>query len=474
MSVLPNTNPSALSYKDSLLANQLLVQMNPGVVYQLSNKASIFNYFRRLIDQKTGGSTSLWTPSIVSASRGLDNIQVRVNTRSVSNAPIVITFDSLVDGARVNDRVYYGNAFERTGRVIEAVNGPGAYVKIVPNFDGSFTSADFPVGALIGIGGDISPNTVSQQKERRFLTPTLQENYWSTSREGYHVARYEKLSTRATTNGNQPSVFSKDGQWWTSFQMDMLERMEREMDWEMRFGWARPNTNEATGEYSRNGGVRWHVINRGGDYLKYTTPLNRDQVDAVLSNAVNKNIGADGNYMWFMGQGLWAILSSFSEDFIRYAGVLNTWAGEDVSGLNIPTYSIKGIAKTIAIVQDPRLNEKLDGGLGTYSTIPGYTNYTLGQLTGFLMCDTPVRTPNGGTTPQFKKYHFGASEYVMGVMRGLDQNEFNSMSPSAAASFLSDNSLMVSTLQDASQVGVITQYGIDGTGYGCAWFEPGA
>lgn len=474
MAILPNTNPSALSYQDSLLANQLLVQMNPGVVYQLSNQASIFNYFRRLIDQKAGGSISLFSDKIVSASRGLDNIQTRVQTRTVSGGALIIAFDSPVNGARVGDQVYYGNAFGRTGRVIEAVNGPGAYIKIVPAFNSAFVSGDFAVGALLGIGSDISPNTVSQQKARRFLNPTLQENYWTTMREGYFVERYDKQSTRATTNGAQPTVFTKDGQWWTSFQMDMLNRLERSMDWAMRFDDARVNTTEAEGEFSRNGGVRWHCINRGGDYLKYNTPLNRDMIDAVLSSAINKNIGRGGKYIWFMGQGLWAILSSFSEDFIRQTGILNTWAGEDVSGLNIPVYYVKGINTEIAITQDPRLNERLDGGLGTMSTIPGYTNYTLGQLTGFLMCDTPVLTPNGDTTPQFKKYHFGSSEYVMGVMRGLDQNEFNTMPAAQAASFLTENSLAVSTLQDATQVGLITTYGIDGTGYGCAWFEPGA
>jgi hypothetical protein len=470
MGVIPNTNPSALNYADNLLVNQLNTQMNPGVVFQLSNKTSVFNYFLRLVDAKFGGSTSLYTDEIVSASRGLDYIQARVNSRSVGNSPIVLTFDSQVDAARVGDKIYYGNAFERVGRVMEVKNGPGGFVKIQPAFAGSFTSADFPVGSLVGIHGDISAK-LSDQKARRFLNPTLQYNNWSIQREGYHVARYEKTSTRVTVNGVQPTVYEKDGQWWTSFQEDMMARLESSLDWDFRFSESQRFTIDGE-EYTTNGGVRWHVKNRGGDYLGFRTPLVRDQIDMILSKAMNKNIGVGCNYVLFCGQGLWKILNDFNNNYIVNAGILNTWAGEDVKGLNIPLWYVNGISTPIAIVIDPRLNEALDGGLGTYSTIPGYTQFTLGQLTGFLMCDASVRTPNGGTTPQFKLYHFGDQPYNMGILKGIDGNSFNGRGAVGSANVLDNDALMVSTLQDASQFGLVTQYGMDGTGYGCAWIEP--
>lgn len=470
MAVLPNTNPSALNYADNLLVNQLNTEMNPGVVYQLSNQTSIFNYMLRMVDRKFGGSTPLYTDKIISASRGLDYIQARVNSRSVANSPVVLTFDSEVDAARVGDLIYYGNAFERIGRVMEAKNGVGGYVKIMPAFNGTFTSADFAVGSLVGIHGDISA-PLSDQKARRFLNPTLQENYWSIQREGYHVARYEKTSTRVTVDGSQPTVFEKNGQWWTSFQMDMLARHEASVDWDYRFGDAAEFEIEGV-KYTRNGGVRWHVKNRGGDYLGFSTPIVRDQIDMLFSKAMNKNIGVGCNYALFCGQGLFKILNDLNDKYITQAGILNTWAGEDVKGLNIPLWYVNGISTPIAIIIDPRLNEALDGGLGTYSTIPGYTQYTLGQLTGFLMCDAPVRTPNGGTTPQFKLYHFGDQPYHMGILKGIDGNAFRGRGESGSGSMLDTDSLMVSTLVDASQFGMVHQFAMDGTGYGCAWIEP--
>jgi hypothetical protein len=176
--------------------------------------------------------------------------------------------------------------------------------------------------------------------------------------------------------------------------------------------------------------------------------------------------------MWFVGSGLWAALSAFNVDFIKYAGKLNTFGGEDVKGLNIDTYYIQGQSQTIAIVQDPLLNEATLGGLSTMCTIPGYTNYTIGQMTGMLISDIPVRDQTGMSVPVLKKWHFGESEYSMGVMQGIESNGFASIPNGSANSMLTNDSLAVATLQDVSQVGIIHQYALDGTGYGMGWIEP--
>lgn len=476
MALIPNTQPSALSFTNSLVANQLLTQMNPGVVFELSNDASVFNYMLRLVNQKAGGSIGLNTQEIVSASRGWDYIQARINARSVVGGKLRLTFDQPVDGARLGDKVFYGIETSRIGRITAAVNGAGGYIEIAPAFNGSFTVADFPAGSLIGIHGDVSPQTISQQKQRRFLNPTLQTNYFSTQREGYYQARYEKLSTRVTTTGGQPSVFVDEdtGMWVTSMQRDMLRRLELAIDWDYRFS-AADTWTDADGEYATTGGVKWIIQNRGGDYLKYNTPLSRNQIDAWLGSMFDKNIGTTAQYTWFMGRGLWAVLNSFGDEYIKAAGVLNTWAGEDVKGLNIPIYYISGIANPIAIVIDPGFNEPRYGGLGTRSTIPGYGQYTLGQLSGFLMSDAMIRTADGGRAPQLQQYHFGSQQYYMGILKGIDANGFaGGVIPStSAANMIDQDQLMVATLQDATQVGVLTQFAIDGTGYGMAWIEPG-
>jgi hypothetical protein len=118
-------------------------------------------------------------------------------------------------------------------------------------------------------------------------------------------------------------------------------------------------------------------------------------------------------------------------------------------------------------------NEPLYGGLGTRSSIPGYGQYTLGQLTGFLMSDAMVSTPDGSLVPQLQQFHFGPNENYMGILKGIDANGFRGEGPTNSGSFLDQDSLAVATLQDATQFGVLSQFGIDGTGYGLGWIEPG-
>lgn len=467
----PNSNPSALSYQNNLVFHNLVTQFNPGVVLELTNRRSIFNFMLRMINKRFGGSTPFYAADgkIISASRGLDWIQARVLTRATP-APntIRLTFDQPVEAARVNDKVIYNNAYERAGRVVAAVNGAGGYIDIVPLYDYSFAVSDFTAGSLLAIYGDNSVNFVSGQKARRFLTPTLDYNYTSTVRDGYWVSRREKGSTRVTTNGSQPNVFEHNGFWYTSFQLDMLRRIEMSVDFDRRFS-ERGITTYADGQRTTNGGLRWAVKNRGGDYLGFSTPLTETAWNNLVGSVYDKVIGTSTPLLFFAGRGLWATINSFYKQTIVKTGVLNTFAGEDVKGYNIPTYYIPGIAKEIAYIEDPLLNDPRV--LGAPCTIPGYEGYTQAQMTGMLMSDDMFESVGAGMQPMFRQWHWGQSEFLIGELKGLDQGASIAGNPEVD-NIIRGNPLSLATLDDASSVGVLTDTGIDGYGYGCGWIEP--
>lgn len=467
----PNTNPSALSYQNNLVFNQLLTQMNPGIVLELTNRRSVYNFFLRLMNKKFGGSTPFYAADgkIISASRGLDVIQARVQTRTAPAANTIrLTFDQPVDAARVNDKVIYGNAYERAGRVINVVNGAGGYIEIVPLYDFTFGVSDFAAGALLLIYGDNSVNFVSGQKARRFLNPTLDFNYTSTVREGMWVARREKGSTRVTTNGSQPTVFEQNGFWYTSFQLDALRRLEMSLDIDRRFS-ERGKTSYSDGERTTNGGFRWAVKNRGGDYLGFSTPLTETAWNNLVGSVYDKVIGTSTPLLLFAGRGLWATINSFYAQTITQTGILNTFAGEDVKGFNIPTYYIPGIAKQVAYIEDPILNDPRV--FGDQCTIPGYTQFTKAQMTGMLMSDDMLESVGAGMQPMFRQWHWGQQEFLIGELKGLDQGNGGSLTPDADP-IIRANPLSLATLDDATSVGVLTDTGIDGYGYGCGWIEP--
>jgi hypothetical protein len=472
MSQIPNTTPSSLSYTNNLVFNQLLTQMNPGIVYQLSNKRSIYNYFLRLINAKFGGSNALWTDRIISASRGLDFIQARILTRTTPIAgQIRLTFDKPVDAARLNDKALYNNAYERMGRIVNAVNGVGGYIDIVPLYDFTFAGTDFPEQSLLALYGDNSVNLVSQQKERRFLNPTLDYNYTSTVREGMWVARREKISTRVTSDGSQPNVLiGPNGQWYNTFQVDMLNRLELSLDLDRKFS-ERGATSSADGTRTTNGGYRWSVKNRGGDYVGYNTPLTKTVWENWFGSMYDKNIASDDEaWPLFCGRGFWATVSGFYEQTITNAGILNTFAGEDVTGYTIPCFYIPGIEKKIAVIQDPVLNDPLV--LGARCTIPGYEKYTIAQMTAYVMVGSSQQIVGGGSAPMFKQYHYGNSEFLIGELKGLDQGSMGGGITAEADGVIRANPMSLATLDDVTSIGVLTDTGIDGYAYGGGWIEP--
>jgi hypothetical protein len=475
--MVPKSIPSAGNFKDNLVFKNLITEMNPTEVYELSNKKAILGFFMRLVNKKAGAmSRAISTNTIVSANRGLDFIQATIQDRTVSGSDLILKFDQPVEAARIGDIAFYNIKWDRQGRVVEKQNGVGGFVKVTPAPGVSaFVGTDFPVGAKLGLYGDLRQNTPSGPKERRFLNPDLEENYLSTSREGLWNARYEKVSTRVSTTGTTPTVYEFEGQWWTSMQQDMVYRMELSRELDLAFS-TKGIQVESDGEYSRNGGVRWTVINRGGIYMPFSTAITRDYIESAFQQLAIQTLGSTSPIMFFCGMGLWNAINKVYEDQIRETGKLNTFGGEDVKGYNIPVFYVPGLNREVAMITIPILNEPELGGLGAKTTITEYANYTLGQMTGFAMTDVMFQDAiSGAFLPQFTKYHFGQKEYMVGQLKGMDSAVRNSLSDGNFANALGstiDSIEEVGTLIDVTELSILTQQGIDGYGRGVLWMEP--
>jgi hypothetical protein len=475
--MVPKSIPSAGNFKDNLVYKNLLTEMNPTEVYELSNKKAILGFFVRLMNKKAGStSTPIATNTIISANRGLDFIQATIQARTVSGSDLILRFDQPVEAARIGDLAFYNIKWDRQGRVVDKLNGVGGFVKVTPAPGvSSWTAGDFPVGSKIGLYGDLRQNTPSGPKERRFLNPDLEENYLSTSREGLWNSRYEKQSTRVSTTGTTPSVFEFDGMWYTSMEQDMIYRMELSKEFDLAFS-TKGIQVESDGEYSRNGGIRWSVINRGGLYMPFSTAITRDYIESAFQQLAVQTLGSTTPIVFFAGMGLWKAINNVYEDQIRQTGKLNTFGGEDVSGYEIPVFNIPGMSREVAMVTLPLFNEPELGGLGAFTSIPEYANYTLGQMSGFAMTDSLFQDAiSGAFLPQFRKYHFGQREYMVGRLKGMDSAVNNSLSDSNVASAMSGmiNSIEeVGTLVDVTEISILTQQGIDGYGRGVLWMEP--
>jgi len=471
--MIPKTIPSAGSFKDNLVFNQLIRDMDANVVFELSNKRAILGFFTRLLSQKGGAqSISVATNEIQSANIGLDHIQATIQSSTAVGNQLVITFTQPVEAARVGDKAFYNGRWDRGGLVVAATNGVGGSITIEPLYQGLMSfSSDFPVGGKIILYGDLRPNTVSSPKARRFLNPEIDVNYLSTKREGIWNARYEKVSTRVSTNGQQQNVFEFNGQWWTAQQQQAIFRLEMAKEFDIAFS-KRDIYTKSDGEYSTNGGVRWSVINRGGVYAPFTSTITEDFLYDFFGKISDQNLGADV-FMFAGGRGIWAAICDIFKDSVKETGELNTFGGQDVSGYNIKTFSIPGLTtKPIAYAPVPLFN---DPDVNSYrTTIPGYTGFTTTQMTAMVFTDA-MQSWDGQSLPQFLRYHFGKREYHVGRLKGMDSAGDLSMSSTMFQSAMEggDGSIDdVATLQDVTEISILTQSGIDGYGRGCGWLEP--
>lgn len=467
------TIPSAGSYKDNLVFNQLVTEMNPGTVFELSNRRSYLSAFTRILSQRGGAmSRSIFLNEITSAYIERDIIQGTIASTTQVGAAVNVTFNPALEGVRKGDKVVNSNRWDKAARVVAVTNGVGGVVTLAPLYEGSTTisTADYPLGAQLTFYGDIRTNEVSGAKERRFTNPKLDFNYLSTSREGAWTARYEKISTRVTTNGSQPNVFEFNGMWYTAQQQQMVERMEFSKEMDIAFS-NRDIYQTSEGEVSTNGGIRWTIKNRNGIYLPFSTALTRDVIEGFWQNIHVQTVGSTSPFIFFCGLGLWAAINKLYEGDIRETGKLNTFAGEDVSQFNIPMFTIPGVSRQVAIVEAPFLNDP--EVIRSKTAIPEYSNYTTGQMTGFIFTDR-LMSWDGQAMPQFTRYHFGQKEFFVGRLKGMDNGSDFMPSGSQALEAIEGGEAItdVATLRDLTEISVLTQSGIDGYGYGSAWIEP--
>jgi hypothetical protein len=98
-------------------------------------------------------------------------------------------------------------------------------------------------------------------------------NYSAVKRDTYLASRRENIKSR---------IYYKD-KFWGDAQLDlMVQRFLRQMEKQMLFSNQAQFTSQVGGLSDMNGGVRWSIINRGGEYLPLASALTQAQFEVVL------------------------------------------------------------------------------------------------------------------------------------------------------------------------------------------------
>jgi hypothetical protein len=188
--------------------------------------------------------------------------------------------------------------------------------------------------------------------------------------------------------------------------------MEKQMLFSNQAQW----TSQVGGLSDMNGGVRWSIINRGGEYLPLASALTQAQFDNFLANVWSRKASRSTPITLFMGRGMMQhIQRTFTDGYIENAGTMNTFGGSEVKGVDVRMYAIAGVE--VAMVELPVLNDT--EFFPELTSVAGLSNPYRQQHTCFALDLDPIEVKGGGLAPAIEKIYRGPSEFYAGYIKGM-------------------------------------------------------
>ncbi|MGB1317377.1 MAG: hypothetical protein ACPG5W_04195 [Flavobacteriales bacterium] len=406
----------------------------------------------------TGGHHTFKTDKYEKAFLGRDHVIAQIKTATqVGNTLELELFD-------VGTPAQPYNAFRKRDGVLSADMGvwglvvdaiPGK-ITIMPAGDG-IAIADlvtaYPANNYVKAMGDFEKNYNSGGKERLAQYPDVDYNYSGIKRDSWYQAGREEVKSRVEWG---------DEMWSDGFADQTVNRLLRKREMMQIWG-ARGQGTDADGDlFDQNGGVRWSVINRGGEYLPLSAPITETQFDNWLAAVQTRKVGSQ-DLTVMMGKGiLYHIQKNFTQGYIQYAGRENTFGGEDVDGLNVLKYNIANTP--VNFIELDALNDS--ELFPEISSIAGLAMPNRMSHTAFCVDMSPVPVAGGGTAPAIELISRRNNPFMAGYLNGMDK----AMSNSQLYGALNSASQVVTDI-DASSFHCMIDDGIDMTGKFSGWIE---
>lgn len=387
---------------------------------------------RNPMDLVTDISRGYNTPflSIVSALNGwsskrIDSIKYEFTTVGNLSVASSISANALVG---TNLVITLADATYRNFRVGDLVmDSEQVFGKVVSSSAGSVTvepagttlvaATHFTAGMVIKTVGNASVKESSRGISSLYVTPTLDYNYPSITRDSQYLSTKDMLATYPRFKGEF---------WWYAQEELMLQNFARMMEQK----WVYTNRGVITGadgEYYLNGGLIWSIKNRGGVYLKSPNIIDQNTFDDLIYQVSVKRAAATQDLVCLYGRAAKMEIDRFMGDIIKYSGKENTFGGDAVKGFSVPMYNIG--STNITFIHFPLLdNPVFNSEPCTLANATG----TRGSNSFFLIDKNALVGFGGGSKPAVELFHFGQEMYY-GHIRGManaGSNSSNYMNPS--------------------------------------------
>jgi hypothetical protein len=415
-------------------------------VYDLSGGYNKFGMIVNILNLPFGGGKQFDTDKYEKSVMGRGHVIAQIASTSTVGNTLVLTLQPQgtplqpVDTFRVGDVVVAAD-HGISGKVISTV--PGS-ITLEPT-ESTITAmpSAFASSAYVKVLGDSSPNMYSDGKSPLYEFPELIYNYSAIKRDTYLASRRENIKSR---------IYYKD-KFWGDAQLDlMVQRFLRQMEKQMLFSNLAQFNSQVGGLSDLNGGVRWSIINRGGEYLPLASAITEAQFDNFLANVWSRKASRSTPLTLFMGRGMMQhIQRNFTQGYIENAGSMNTFGGSEVKGVDVRTYSIAGV--DVGFVELPVLNDT--EFFPELTTVSGLSNPYRQQHTCFALDLDPIEVKGGGLAPAIEKIYRGPAEFYCGYIKGMADAGV------PTAENFADYSVDIVSSVDAHRCDVMADNGID-------------
>jgi hypothetical protein len=316
---------------------------------------------------------------------------------------------------RVGDIVADGNLVQG---LVTDVDFTGNKLFIAPHSVASFTAGTHFLGNTQAKRFfDASANRSSVGKTTLNYTPDTDYALTAVTRESSHQSRRDRTASFVKWNGDF---------WWRSYDDLTLKAFAKQLEYKYAFS-ERAIKQGPQGEYFTTGGLRWSIINNGGSYMSLTSELTQSVFNDFLEQMVRVSAEGGRKLVALMGSAAMARLQTILGDYIKFAGVANTFGGTSVTGLNVMKYAYAGIELEFvrwALLDD----EMFRGELSTINGKPKMSNSI------YFIDTTPIPAADGsGNIAALQKYHFNQDELLANYVPGMIGLETSSPSTVKAA-----------------------------------------
>lgn len=375
----------------------------------------------------------------VASMGNLSVYQTITSNATASGVNLVVPVASST-GFRVNDIVESRNI---QGQVVSVTP---TTITIAPTTTTFAAGTHYLAGNVIRVLFDASPNKNSKGRSSLVYTPDTDFGYTAVTRESGSQSRRDRTASR---------VQWRNGYWYTGWDELTMKAFAKTLEYKYAFS-ERNVLNAGTDkETYTTGGLRWSIINNGGQYMPLSSAMTLDNFNDMLFQMSLISSEGGSKLVALMGRAALRRLQDLLGDkYITPVGQANTFGGTAVTGLNVFKYAYLGLEVEFVVwslLDDESFRSELSSINGT--PIMSNSIYFLD------MAPVPASDGSGMMNPM-QKFHFNNDELIAGFLPGMTGLTVDADPSTVKAAIAGANASMVVSDVDSAQFEILSDCGM--------------